>query len=100
MLPSAQEQQKQPLERLLIGDRSTILLLLYCYSNTYYYSSIVVILNYCSLLAEGSTPEAAIRPTTRGHSLTSGDWLILWLVGNGRMVVIVLIIVPHSFIPY
>ena len=24
----------------------------------------------------------------------------LWLVGNGRMVVIVLIIVPHSSIPY
>ena len=24
----------------------------------------------------------------------------LWLVGNGRMVVIVVIIVPHSSIPY
>ena len=27
-------------------------------------------------------------------------WGYLWFVGNGRMVVIVIIIVPHSSIPY
>ena len=36
----------------------------------------------------GSRPAAA-------YNLT-----YLWLVGNGRMVVIVVIIVPHSSIPY
>ena len=29
-----------------------------------------------------------------------GSKTYLWLVGNGRMVVIVVIIVPHSSIPY
>ena len=29
-----------------------------------------------------------------------GNRSYLWLVGNGRMVVIVVLIVPHSSIPY
>ena len=32
--------------------------------------------------------------------MVSLDQAYLWLVGNGRMVVIVVIIVPHSSIPY
>ena len=31
---------------------------------------------------------------------TRSPYTYLWLVGNGRMVVIVVIIVPHSSIPY
>ena len=36
--------------------------------------------------------------TENGTKVTSTTYL--WLVGNGRMVVIVVIIVPHSSIPY
>ena len=32
--------------------------------------------------------------------LTPYDLTYLWLVGNGTMVVIVVIIVPHASIPY
>ena len=31
---------------------------------------------------------------------SEGSMTYLWLVGNGRMVVLVVIIVPHSSIPY
>ena len=31
---------------------------------------------------------------------SSIPYYLVWLVGNGRMVVIVAIIVPHSSIPY
>ena len=31
---------------------------------------------------------------------SEGSITYLWLVGNGRMVVLVVIIVPHSSIPY
>ena len=34
------------------------------------------------------------------NRISVGQTTYLWLVGNGRMVVIVVIIVPHSSIPY
>ena len=36
----------------------------------------------------------------RWVSYSPGTFTYLWLVGDGRMVVIVVIIVPHSSIPY
>ena len=35
-----------------------------------------------------------------GVRASERDLTYLWLVGNGRMVVMVVIIVPHSSIPY
>ena len=41
------------------------------------------------------TQSQILKPTEVEDPVT-----YLWLVGNGRMVVIVVIVVPHSSIPY
>ena len=43
---------------------------------------------------------AGTSSAVRRPGLELRSYSYLWLVGNGRMVVIVVIIVPHSSIPY
>ena len=50
---------------------------------------------------QGSTKWSATRVcVVYGFGFRGPGNTYLWLVGNGRMVVIVVIIVPHSSIPY
>ena len=53
--------------------------------------------------SEGSMRGLGFRVQGLGFRVirgSEGSMTYLWLVGNGRMVVLVAIIVPHSSIPY
>ena len=45
-------------------------------------------------------PLKGLRRATKGDLKRGSSFTYLWLVGNGGMVVIVVIILPHSSIPY
>ena len=51
-------------------------------------------------LVYGSAAETEGMTAATSDQACLKPFTYLWLVGNGRMVVIVVIIVPHSSIPY
>ena len=64
----------------------------------YIYIIVIVIIIIIAIMIRIKVMQSEMPKGRLGVCTT--QFAYLWLVGNGRMVVIVVIIVPHSSIPY